>query len=184
MDRLNEYFLDYVEQFPSKCCSNAPRTLYKQERDWTCSIACIRTLLSAVQDEVESEDEFIEKYKFEIGPHYSKDIQDKSVFSECLSVIYGCNCKNTSIKQLFSYMEDGYYIMVESMYNYAHWYAVLGYYVIGDDPEKHKISIYDPYYDEVRLLNADEFSGMWLDGDHEKTGVYRDFIAIKKEAKE
>ncbi len=180
MNRLKEYFLEDNEEFPNININNTPPKFYRQERDWTCSIACLRTLLSGIQDKVESENEFIIKYKFEIEPHYSKDIKYRNIFTDDLKVIYGCDHKNTSIKQLFSYMEDGYYIMVESMYNYAHWFVLLGYYAIGDDPEKHKISIYDPYYDEVRFLNADEFSGMWLDGDHEKTKVYKDFIAIRK----
>ena len=78
-------------------------------------------------------------------------------------------------------MNNGYAIMIESMINYAHWLVLLGYYIIGDsrDIESHKVLVYDPYYDKVRLIIADEFLSMWIDGDHEKTGVVKDFIAIK-----
>ena len=181
MSRIREYYLEDKEEFPTESISNTPPKLYKQEMDWTCSIACIRTLLSGVQEEMGEEEEIIKKYKFEVGPHYSKDIKSKNIFPSTLNVIYGCDVKSITLKQLFNLMSEGYYIMSESMYNYAHWYVLLGYHVVGDNPEKHKIMIYDPYYDEVKLLNADEFSGMWVDGDHEKTGVYRDFIAVKRE---
>ena len=59
--------------------------------------------------------------------------------------------------------------------------VLLGYYVVKDTKnlEEHKILFYDPYYD-LKLLNADEFIGMWIDGNYENTKVKNDFIALKK----
>lgn len=70
--------------------SNVPRVLYKQERDWTCSIACIRTLLSSVSDNVLSEDEFISIFKLTPSPYYSKDIKSLCILSD-IDAIYGCD---------------------------------------------------------------------------------------------
>ena len=78
-------------------------------------------------------------------------------------------------------MEQGYFVMLESMINYAHWTVLLGYYPLcGNDLEKAKLLMYDPYYDEVRLVNADEFISMWRDGSYETTRIDRDFIAVKR----
>ena len=60
-------------------------------------------------------------------------------------------------------MEDGYYVMVESMYNYAHWMVLLGYYPLEQaNVEKSRLLVYDPWFDQVRLLIADEFLPMWV----------------------
>ena len=82
--------------------------------------------------------------------------------------------------EILNLLENGYYIMLESMVNYSHWMVLLGYYVVKDTKnlEEHKILFYDPYYDDLKLLNADEFIGMWIDGNYENTKVKNDFIVI------
>ena len=67
--------------------------------------------------------------------------------------------------------------MAECMYNYAHWVVVLGYFAVrnAEDTEEHRILIYDPYYDQVRLVIADEFLTMWCD----PAGHEKEFVAIR-----
>ena len=74
-------------------------------------------------------------------------------------------------------LAEKYYIMAECMYNYAHWVVVLGYFAVRDpeDTEEHRILLYDPYYDQVRLVIADEFLTMWCDPD----GHVKEFVAIR-----
>jgi len=185
--RRQEYFHDDTSSkkfFPSRSCSLTPPALYKQNRDWSCSLACARTILSGIlgEREVPSEEELIERCALVPGPHYSEELKASGIFADAGDVIWGCDHPDITLRQLFSYMEQGYYLMAESMYNYAHWYVLLAYYETGSSPEYHKIAAYDPYYDEIRLLNADEFAGMWIDGNYAESGVERDFIAVKRRA--
>jgi hypothetical protein len=160
--------------------SNPPRTLYPQERDWTCSIACIRTIIAPFAQKLPSEDFYIEKFKLEPGPLYSKDIKNLNILEE-FTVHYGCDFEDVDFGMIIYLLEKGYYIMLESIINYAHWMVLLGYYPNKDlDVEKTKLLMYDPYYDEIKLINADEFLNMWIDGDFEHTKVKKDFIAVKR----
>lgn len=160
--------------------SNTPKKLYPQERDWTCAFACIRTMLSSVEEEVLAEDVYVERYQLTPGPYYSKDIKAREVLKDC-DVLYGCDYDDIEIDFIIDLMKKGYYIMLESMVNYAHWMVLLGYYPSYDftDMEKSKMLFFDPYYNEVKLLNADEFVSMWIDGNYANTKVEKDFIAIK-----
>lgn len=151
--------------------------LYRQEQDWTCSIACIRTLLSGFLPHVDSEEFFLEMYRMKPGPYYSKDIKRLGVLT-WYDTVYGCDVKGKNFDLVLRLMQQGYGVMLESMYNYAHWMVLMGFFP-AEDFERAKLLMYDPYYDEVRLLNADEFLGMWMDGDHEKNGVEKDFIAVR-----
>ena len=100
---------------------------------------------------------------------------------EQYDVKYGSDKTDTTFDDILELMEQGYYIMLESMVNYAHWMVILGYFNSADsnDIEKSKILFFDPYYNEVRLINTDEFLGMWIDGDYNTTKVKNDYIAIR-----
>ena len=179
MRRKFEYFK--TENFKERnCTGNIPKKLFKQERDWTCSIACIRTILSTFEKEVPSEEYYIQNYNLTPGPYFSKDIKRLKMLDK-YNVIYGCD-NPIDLENLLDYIDDGYYVMVESMINVSHWLVLIGYFQLKDKTnlEDHKILLFDPYYDNVRLVNADEFYGMWIDGHYEKTNVTRDFIALKK----
>lgn len=179
MDRIREYFTGNENSYPDRCISNVPPKLYRQERDWSCSIACLRSLLSARGTEL-TEEKLIGMYGMTPGPHYSKDMKGVPLPGDP-EVIWGCDEPDITIRRLFEYMSEGYYIMAETMYNYAHWYVLLGYNVLDGEsnPERHYITAYDPYYNEIRVLNADEFDSMWLDGDHAVNGIKRDFVALR-----
>lgn len=177
--RMNEYFQPDCISRPL-CYGNIPNRLYKQERDWTCAFACIRTMLSAFGEEKE-ESWYVDEYKLVPGPHFSKDIKRLGIL-DGYDVIFGCDETEKSIDKILEYSQQGYYIMLESMYNFAHWMVFVGYFPVRGDTniEEHKMLFFDPYMDSMRLLSAEEFDGMWLDGNHRDNGVYHDFIAIKK----
>lgn len=78
MKRMKEYFT-YEEPSAFVSVSNTPPRLFRQERDWTCSVACIRTLLSGRTAEVPSENEFIEKFGLVPGPHYTDEFLAKGM---------------------------------------------------------------------------------------------------------
>lgn len=180
MIRKSELFTkQYTKE--KTCVAKVPPMLFPQERDWTCSIACIRTLTSAFGSGPKDEDWYINNFKLEPGPHYSKDIKEKEILKG-YTVEYGCDYNNFRFDNLIKLLGQGYYIMVEGMINYSHWLVLLGYYTLGskDDLENNFVLLYDPYYDELKLVRAEEFIEMWRDGDYANTGVNHDFIAIYK----
>ena len=179
MIRKHEFF-EVVILKHQTIVANVPSNMYPQERDWTCVIACIRTMLSGFLKTVPTEEYLIEKHNLKPGPHYSTNIKNYHMLDE-YDVLYGCDYENSNFDMILDYMEQGYFVMLESMINYAHWMVLLGYYPIcGNDLEKAKLLMYDPYYDEVRLVNTSEFISMWRDGNYENTRIDRDFIAIKR----
>ena len=179
MKRMSEYFQPTGES-RENCSGRIPQRLYKQERDWTCAIACIRTMLSAYGEEKE-EQQYVDEYKLIPGPHFSKDIKRLGIL-DGYDVIYGCDEQEKSISKMLAFSNEGYYLMLESMYNFSHWMVFIGYFSIrgAENIEEHKMLFYDPYMDTMRLVSAEEFEGMWLDGNHKENGVYQDFIALKK----
>ena len=70
--RLHELFDTNTSDFKNVAVCSISK-VFKQERDWTCSIACIRTLISSKYNI--SENVFIQKYNLSTGPYYSKDIK-------------------------------------------------------------------------------------------------------------
>lgn len=179
--RKNEYF---TEQYNKSICSESigmiPRKLFMQERDWTCSIACIRTLLSSLENKVPSEDYIVIQYKMKPGPYYSKDIKSLQMLDK-YNAIYGCDKTiNYDINYIIDLMKNNYYVMVESMINYDHWLVVLAYINLSNNNENNYIILYDPYYNEIKQIRVDEFIGMWCSGEHEVNKIVNDFIAIKK----
>ncbi len=182
INRKFEYFEpNKIEKTES--LSQVPPFLFPQERDWTCSLACIRTMLSGVMKDVPKEEVLVQQYKMDMGPYYSKDLKKLGILDDILSkekVIYGCDQEDIELPDILTLMENGYYVMLESMVNYAHWMVLLGYFVTAgeENPEKCRLLFYDPYYNQVKLLNYDEFMGMWIDGNFAQTGVTKDFIAI------
>lgn len=178
MERKCEYF-EHRELEHKTVESRTPKRLFPQESDWTCAIACIRTMLSGIQEQVPTEQEFIEKYHLTPGPRYSRDIKALGLLKD-YDAVYGCDTQDTSFDMLLDLMSRGYHIMVESMYNYAHWFVLLGYFPLNDEKVEHsQLLVFDPYYNKVRLLIADEFISMWIDGNYEQSKVIRDFIAVK-----
>lgn len=179
LKRKQEFFESYQIKNKSSL-GQVPPMLFRQERDWTCCFACIRSLLSGIEEGVDLEDNIINGYNIVPGPYYSKDIKSLGLLDK-YDVQYGCDYEEATMDTLFELIKNNYYIMIECMINYAHWLVLLGYYSVNgsDNYESHKLLFYDPYYDTVRLENFDEFTAMWIDGNYSNTKVKNDFIAIK-----
>ncbi|MBQ6583394.1 MAG: hypothetical protein IJH77_06185, partial [Mogibacterium sp.] len=126
MSRINEYFPRNDNAFPQQSVANVPPALFRQERDWSCSVACLRTILAAAGASC-TEEQLIGQLSMTPGPHYSKDLK-KLGLPEGVEAIWGCDEPDITVRKLFDYMASGYYIMAETLYNYAHWYVLLGYY--------------------------------------------------------
>ena len=177
MQRKAEYF-DTYELSTKQCIFKSGLHLYPQERDWTCSIACIRTLLSTGNKEL-SEQYYIDKFGLKPGPHFSRDIKRIGILAE-YDVKYGCDSKDICFDDILDTLNQGYGIMLECMYSYSHWLVLLGFIPIDDcNVEKSQLVLYDPYYDQLKVVIVDEFISMWYDGNYEVTQVKNDFIAIK-----
>lgn len=177
--KKQELFEKYTLMNKDVVC-NVPKKFYPQERDWTCSIACIRTLLTKIDENIKPEDYFIETYNLQPGPLFSKDIKRLNILKD-YNVLFGCDFENPTFDDLIAFLKDGYYIMIESMLNFSHWLVLIGYFPSSDfEIEKGRILVYDPFYDCVRLLILDECISMWIDGNFHMNNIEKDFIAIKK----
>lgn len=155
------------------------RTFHRQNTDWTCSIACLRTMMTAFDKSIPSEEALVEEYNLQPGPHYSEELKRIGILKN-YQAVYGCDNPNITFDQVLEYMEQGYAIMLECMVNYAHWMVLLGYYPLSDNDGKTSLIFYDPYYNWIRKFRADEFMNMWQDGDWGSTNIIKDFIAIRK----
>lgn len=178
MKRLCEYF-----QYDKPCSygsySSTPPVLYPQERDWTCSVACIRSILSAFDKKVPSEDELIKRFDLKKGPHYTDEICQKRMFGNNRKIFSSLDCEaeDINLKLLNNLLKKKYFVMTECLYNYAHWVVVVGYFAVkgARNREEHTIAFFEPYYNEIRLVRADEFETMWCDAE----GHFREFVAVK-----
>ena len=136
--------------------------------------------MSAFKGKQLTENDFITKYKLKPGPHYTEEILSKKMFGDNKKIVSHLDIRKEglSLKLLNDLLVQKYYIMTECMYNYAHWVVILAYLAVRgkSDTEEHQILFYDPYYDETRLVRADEFATLWCDPD----GHYREFIAVAK----
>lgn len=177
---IHEYFQnDYIIS-KKETAIMTPKILYRQERDWTCSIACLRSITSSIRD-VGSEESIIMTHSLIPGPKYSRDLKAMHILDE-FDVIYGCDIteKKYAYELLYDLLKQDYFVMVESMINYDHWLVLCAYFINGEDtPDKQTILLYDPYYNEMKLYRAEEFGAMWISGNHGSNGVMLDFVAVK-----
>ena len=153
------------------------KNLFRQERDWTCSIACLRSILSS-KDIYVSEDDIIDSEKLQPGPHYSKEIKDWGILK---SVDFKCGAidqftEDGIATKLYKLLSDGYCIMIDTMINYDHWLVILGIFPNGSNTT---ILLYDPYYNEEKLMRFGEVCSMWISGDFANNGVKFDYVAVK-----
>lgn len=178
--RKDEYFEGYhFHKEIKENVSNFPKFLYYQERDWTCSIAVLRSITSSIVN-IGSEDEILEKYNIKMGPNYSKQIKEYKILNDFnLDVLYGCDNQEVDVFDLIELLRQGYYIACEWMINYDHWTVLLGYIHFGNIDEDMLI-YYCPYYNEIRKVRLSEFIGMWCSGENLVNNISADFIAVKK----
>ncbi len=177
--RKSQYF-DKITTQKHNSCGNIPPKLFPQETDWTCAIACIRTMISAFESDLKSEEYYVKAHNIKMGPQYSQQIKNYGILNE-YDAIYGCDRKDITFDEIVTMLENGYYIMLESMINYSHWVVMLAYLTVPTEHgiEKYEMLYYEPYYNNIKSISVDEFIGMWRDGPYETTKVERDFIAVK-----
>lgn len=153
---------------------------YPQETDWTCSLACLRTLLSGSRYTVPSEELLVQLLNKQPGPVSSNDLLKSKIFTlidrEDVQLAYDKPITYDYANELISLLET-HNIMIACTLNGGHWLSVLGYVSLGSI-EEDQIILYDPYYHSTRMFRADEIFSMWtgsfpdsLDGD---------YIAIKR----
>lgn len=174
-----EYFGSYNFHRPlTENVFNIPKKFYYQERDWTCSIAMLRTITSSIKD-IGLEDEIIKKYNFIPSPYYSEQLKEKGVLdNKDITVLYGCDNKNCDISDIIHLLKEGYFVGLETMINYDHWVVLLGYSKLGDYDEDVML-YFCPYFYEVRTIHFSEFIEMWRSGNYENNKIVNDFIAVK-----
>ena len=154
--------------------------LHRQHHDWTCSVACLRSILKLSM----TEDEFVTQFAMTPGPFYSKDFVHIRQDFKDWQFRFGCedSCMTTVDRwlHLLLLLGEGYSIMIETMYNVGHWLILLGYYPNGEKLSDASILLWDPYLNETRLENAEEVISMWLDGECKASGIEKDYIAVKR----
>lgn len=173
-----EYFPDEALRTPMvHNVGSMPPVLYPQSRDWTCSLACLRSITSGIVP-LGNEDELIEAFGLRPGPYYSEDVKRLGILSGYeIDVAYGCdfalNMKDVSL--LWTYMSEGWRVMTDWMMSYDHWTVMLDYIKSRHGPDYDMWTYYDPYCDEVLTIRNAHFSAMWSS----PGGVARDFIAVR-----
>lgn len=177
--RKFEYFENYnFHKSLNRSVFNVPRELHYQERDWTCSIAVLRSITSSVLN-IGTEDEIVDMYGFTPGPHYSQEFKDKGVLDEKAVIsCYGCDNPDMDFSDIVELLKNGFYVGINSMINFDHWVVLMGYSKLGNYDED-MVVYYCPYFNEVRSARFSEFVEMWRSGEYAKNGVVKDFIAIK-----
>lgn len=161
--------------------SCVPPKLYPQDTDWTCSLACIKSITSGIIN-FSNDDTLIKQYNLKPGPKYSSLIKELGMLNnDKLDVIYGCDIEsnNKDISVLWNLLHNQYRVMINWMMSYDHWTVLLNYIQSGltNDTDYDIVTYYDPYCNEVKSIRVAHLSVMWLNGD--KTNV-KDFIAIKQ----
>lgn len=152
-------------------------TLYSQERDWTCGIACLRTLLNATHRKSTpmSENEMVvreQEYNKTPGPRTAKDLKDLAeMFKLCKYIL---TKRDFSIDDITLYFKD-YLIAVESKLHGGRWFVVTSI-IVGSRTDC--IQLYDPYYDMMLSFSLNQFYALWEDDKLLKG--YREFIAVRR----
>lgn len=180
LSRKPEYFDKAAPMGFKNVVASIPPKLYRQERDWTCSIACLRSVFSKFGEPI-SENEIIDKYSLVPGPQYSADLIGSGLLD---AYVYETTDKEgdtaSELNRVYSLLSEGATVMVETCKSFDHWLVMLAYFPNECNyTEDHDILFWDPYYNETLLMRASEFCDEWLSGYWSKNGVVHDFIAIK-----
>ena len=79
MKRINEYFGE-TPDVKGPSIVNTPVNFYRQERDWTCSVACTRTAISAFNNI--SEEQIIKDNNLKMGGQSIKNMKKWNCFKD------------------------------------------------------------------------------------------------------
>lgn len=172
-----ECFKEIPQMSYAETAVMAPQKLFRQERDWTSSIACLRSITSSINN-IGTEDEIVKKYNMCPRSYHSSDIKKLDILKDYI-VEFGCDTGKTyGIDKLYQLLKDDYHVMVGCTLN--HWLVLMSYFPNNsDDIQDHKLLLYDPCLNEVRYMGGEEFNAMWISGEYIKNKTTKDYIALK-----
>lgn len=154
-----------------------PPVLYAQGVDWTCALACVRSIASGLAV-LPDDGVLVRKMGLSPGPVYSGTIKRSGILDmPGIGVRYGCDVQDVSIRDLWRFLDHGWRVMVNWMYSYDHWTVLTAYIPVEKDPDYHVLQHWDPYCGEIFQIRAAHFSVMWQSGGNE--GHRHDFIAVR-----
>ena len=162
-----------VEVFKEACSIvNTPVDFYRQERDWTCSIACIRTAISYKNNRI-TEDEILKQENLKMGGQKIRDMKNWQCLKG-LDILTYQEKKLEGIKDLYELLLDNYIVICETSYNWWHYVVAYGYLTTKDKIkiDEQLVQFYDPYYDEHKLMRAELFEQMWFDQEDKEFNRY------------
>ncbi len=164
---------DYGELTNVAC---VPPVLYGQDLDWTCALACLRSICSGIL-EFPSDADVVRRFGLRPGPIYSGWVKSSGILSVTgVEAAYGCDFPDAGIPDLWRYLRDGWRVMVNWMYSFDHWTVLMAYMALGDDPDYHDMLHWDPYCGEQLHVKEGHFSVMWKSGG---TPNEHDFVAVR-----
>lgn len=156
----SEYFKNEKQWCPKYTQLASVPHLYPQERDWTCSVACLRSIVSGEYDI--SEDSIVDSCPIEMGPQTSKAVRHWMPYatSRFLFGAYQPLPEKDTLRALVELMKT-HTVMIECMINYEHWVVLLGFTYLGS-LENSMFILYDPYLNTVRTVMAEELLNEWF----------------------
>ena len=162
-----------------KGCSvvNTPVEFYKQERDWTCSIAVVRSAISCYNNKI-TEDEILAQENLKMGGQKIDNMKNWKILKEAgEGILTQQEKKVEGIKGLYDLLLDNYVVICETTYNWWHFVLAYGYLTTHnkDKIDEQMVLFYDPYYDEHLLMRAELFEQMWFNQDNKK---FYEYLAI------
>lgn len=172
-----EYFNQPDIPQPKYLAMSDMQDVFPQERDWTCSIACLRSIVSGKENNF-TEDTAVDYYDIYVGPQTSLDIKRWLPYNY-KNFRFGCDSpieEDSALSQLVQLMRT-HNVMIECTLNYEHWIVLLGYVHLWSAQDSVFV-IYDPYYNQVRTMMAEELISMWCYITTD--GPERDYVACKK----
>lgn len=179
---LKEYFVDPPRRHePVRPVACMPGAFCRQERDWTCSAACVRTLASGLCG-VPSEDVLVAGAHLEPGPQYSGGIMRWPGLRELKDVEwrFGEADPESAVldsSDVWAWLRDGWRVMANWMMSYDHWCVFFSYIPFGSD-EEDLMFFFDPYYGDVRSVRASDFDVMWKSGS--PGGPVHDYVLCRR----
>ena len=150
---------------------------YPQERDWTCGLACLRTLLNATYRKKTplSEEELVARDKERgavPGPRTASDL--KNLLKAFQLDEYLFTPEDFEIKDIYDCF-TAHLIAVESRLHGGHWLVIMS---ISKGKGSDYIELYDPYYDKILSFTLSQFYALWMDD--KLLSNSREFIAVRR----
>lgn len=164
----------------TRLMSSGIREFFAQQRDWTCGLAALRTLLTKNKFSFFrlSEEILVEHAKqlgMKPGPRSAEDLKRiAGTFykrEEDNPILTKCDFEDYDIVSLFK----DYNLAIECSIMGGHWLVIMD--IITND-DTTKVRLYDSYYNSVIELDLKQFNEMWED--KILTNTYREFIAIRR----